>query len=459
MPGDGTEDTKMMGVLPGLAAMGTLLLLPGLLVVRAPSRAVPFLSLAFWALTWWWLAPFDVGRQRFLHAALMGFGLLLLLRLLKPLELRFPRPATVLVLGAALLLLIPVFAWSLLPGAEMSFHSLGAVLFAWRDGLPLSGEPLVSVQPFGAHAPALPTLAADVSLLSGLAPPRAVLLVHQVALGLLLVALDALFLLWFEPPVAALGAVLGLAIARVPTSLAAWGDGGPLLALAFAAAAAPRLVRSRSRAAAVAAGAFLATGLLAQPALTAAAVLALVAVVRPWQEDDDHARWGLAAGVALLAAVPCLWRLAAALSAREAVAALAEPGPLDHARWIAALAVIGGMPFAVRWAWLARRPLALVVLPFLIVAAAASEGLEWAARARELGPTPAERTAFLRAEGTRPLDRICVVPGSAGEWIPALAGRAVSHPWVPFVYRDEIALTAVACVGLPDADPQIPPGP
>ena len=76
-----------LALLPGLAAMGTLLLLPGLLVVHAPSRAVPFLSLAFWALTWWWLAPFDAGRLRFLHTALVGFGLLALLRLLKPLDL------------------------------------------------------------------------------------------------------------------------------------------------------------------------------------------------------------------------------------------------------------------------------------------------------------------------------------------------------------------------------------
>ncbi len=439
-------------LLPGLAAMGTLLLLPGLLVVRVPARAVPFLSLAFWALTWWWLAPFDAGRQRFLHAALVGFALLALLRLLKPLDLGFPRPATVLVLGAALLLLAPVFVWSLLPGAEMSFHSLGAVLFVWRDGLPLSGEPLVSVQPFGAHAPALPTLAADVSLLSGLAPPRAVLLVHQVALGLLLVALDALFLLWFEPPVAALGAVLGLAVARVPTALAAWGDGGPLLALAFAAAAAPRLVRSRSRSTAVAAGLFLGAGLLAQPALTSAVVLALVVAVRPWRESADRARWSLAVGVALFGALPGLWRFAAALSAREAWAALAEPGLLDHARWIAALAAIGGTPFALRWVWRARRPWRWVVLPLLALAAVFSEGLGWTARVRELAPTAAERAAFRRAEGTQPLDRVCVEPGSAGVWIPALAGRAVSHPWVPLVYRDEMAAAPVSCVALPDVE-------
>ena len=36
-------------------------------------------------------------------------------------------------------------------------------------------------------------------------------------------------------------------------------------------------------------------------------------------------------------------------------------------------------------------------------------------------------------------DAVCIEPGSAGLWIPALAGRRVSHPWTPLVYRDEFA--------------------
>jgi hypothetical protein len=38
----------------------------------------------------------------------------------------------------------------------MSFHSLGARLLVWRDGLPSTYEPLAPGLPFGAHAPALP---------------------------------------------------------------------------------------------------------------------------------------------------------------------------------------------------------------------------------------------------------------------------------------------------------------
>ncbi len=44
----------------GLLTLGVLLLLPGLLVVRAPWTAVPFLSAAFWIVSWWWL-PRGIG--------------------------------------------------------------------------------------------------------------------------------------------------------------------------------------------------------------------------------------------------------------------------------------------------------------------------------------------------------------------------------------------------------------
>src|SRR6266702_8588488 len=99
--------------LHGLLAFVVLLLLPGLLVVRAPWPAVPFLSLSFWALSLGWL--FGATRQRFLHAALAGFLLLALLRLLKPLDLRAPRVPTLLVLAAAALPLSAFFCWPLCP--------------------------------------------------------------------------------------------------------------------------------------------------------------------------------------------------------------------------------------------------------------------------------------------------------------------------------------------------------
>src|SRR5260221_3244318 len=221
----------------GLLSFAVLLLLPGLLVVRAPWPAVPFLSLAFWVLSWGWLL--GASREPFLRGALLAFVLLVLLRLFKPLDARRPGWPTMLVLVAAALPLAAFFLWPVCPGAEMSFHSLGARLLVWRDGLPTTYEPLAPGLPFGAHSPALPALAADVSLLSGLAPAKSLLLVHQAAHGLLPIALYSLLLRRLAAAVAALAAVLTVALARVPTAFAAFGDAGPLLALAFPVAPAP----------------------------------------------------------------------------------------------------------------------------------------------------------------------------------------------------------------------------
>jgi hypothetical protein len=419
----------------GLGAFLVLLLLPGLLVVRAPWPAVPFLSLAFWALTWGWL--FGASREPFLRGALLSFSLLALLRLFKPFEGQWPRLATALVLATAALPLLAYFLWPVCPGAEMSFHSLGTRLLVWRDGLPSTYEPLAAVRPFGAHAPALPALAADVSLLSGLPAAKSVLLVHQAALGLLLIGLYALLARRLAAPEAALAAVLTVALARVPTAFAAFGDGGPVLALAFAVAAAAWLAPGGSRSSAVAAGTFLGASALAQPALALLAALALGLRLRPRTDGAARIRLGLAAGVALLLATPLLWRFARALSAKEAAALPSAAASALPA--FAALAAAAAMPVLVRRCWPPVRPLRALSLVALASLAAWSARQEWLDRSRAPQPRGAEYAAIEGvAARTRPLETVCIDPAEgAGLWIPAPAGRAVSPPWLPLVYRDE----------------------
>ena len=435
----------------GLLAFAVLLLLPGLLVVRAPWPAVPFLSLAFWALTWGWLL--GASREPFLRGALLAFFLLVLLRLFKPLAARRPGWPTVLVLVAAGLPLAAFLLWPVCPGAEMSFHSLGARLLVWRDGLPTTYEPLAPGLPFGAHAPALPALAADVSLLSGLPPAKSVLLVHQAAFGLLLIGLYALLLRRHAAPEAALAAVLTTNLARVPTAFAAFGDGGPLLALAFAVAAAAWLGPGGRRSSAVAAGTFLGASALAQPALALAAALALGLRLRPGNGGSPvRIRLGLATGVALLLAAPLLWRLARALSAGEAAAVLASAAGAIPAAVAVATALV--VPVLVGRCWPPRRSVAALGLAALTAVAAWRARADWLARAGAPRPEGPDFAAIERAAArTRPLDVICIGPADgAGLWIPALAGRAVSPPWVPLVYRDE-ARAAVSRAASPDLVP------
>lgn len=451
-PGLVAIDVGLGPSLLGLVAFLVLLLLPGLLVVRAPWPAVPFLSLAFWAVTWGWL--FGASREPFLRGALLSFFLLALLRLFKPIEGQRPGGATLLVLAAAVLPLVAYFLWPVCPGAEMSFHSLGARLLVWRDGLPSTYEPLAPLRPFGAHAPALPALAADVSLLSGLPAAKSVLLVHQAAFGLLVIGLYAFLARRAPASEAALAAVLTIALARVPTAFAAFGDGGPLLALAFVVAAAAWLRPGGSRSSAVAAGTFLGAAALAQPTLALLAALALALRLRPWKDGPDRIRLGLATGVGLLLAAPLLWRFAWTLSAEEAAALPSAAGSALPA--FAALAVTLVVPILVHRCWPPRGPLAALGLVALVGVAALAARAEWVDRARAEQPRKADYAALERvAARTRPLDTVCIEPADGtGLWIPALAGRAVSPPWVPLVYRDEAQAAATRAAAPSEGPPR-----
>ncbi len=298
----------MLSALPpeaaGLLALVALILLPGLLVVRAPWTVVPALSVAFWTLSWWWL-PLE-GRSRVLQAALLIFAVLALLRVLPkhtvppPPGYTGPEPPplvtgpttgnvpglrispSLLVVAVALAMIVPWPLWPHAPGREMAFHTTSARLALWREGLPKTYEPLLPLAPFGAHAPALPTLAADVSLLSGLDPGRSMVAVALLSAALLLIAFFALLATRLRPASAALAALLGLAAAPWPGFLAMWGEGGSVLALALGLSAAALLIGHSSRPSAVAAGMLLAAAALAQPllALTVAVVLAAT-LLRP----------------------------------------------------------------------------------------------------------------------------------------------------------------------------------
>jgi len=445
----------------GLLALALLCLLPGALVVRSPWTAVPGLSLAFWALCAWWPPLAGRGRGRVLAAALLAFGLLALLRLLPKHEVPPPpgwpappasappaRPGlpppratshpSLLVAAVALVLLAPLPLWHHAPGPRLAFQTTTARLLLWRDGIPATAEPLLPLAPVGAHAPALATLAADVSHLSGLDPAPSLLLLVVAAAGLVLVGLFALHATWAPPRVAALGALVGLAAAPWPGALSAWGEGEALLALAFALPAAALLVGHASRSSALAAGMLWAASGLAQPLL--AAGLLLVVTVRLGRRGTAGRLVPAFALTAALAA-PGLWPLAQSLSSREAMA-LGRSVRLGEL-----LALALGLALA------AAAPLALVRLaePRSLAGRLATAGLAavgaalliarvhgWVASGQLPAPT---RDALARAAaGANPLNTLCA-PEGVREWVPALAGRAAGErgPWVPPVYADEWA--------------------
>ncbi len=449
----------MTALAAGLLALALLSLLPGLLVVRSPWTAVPALSLAVWALTAWWPPLAGRGRGRVLAAAALVFGLLALLRLLPKHEVPPPPgwrpppappparpglpppPATngssLLAMAVALALLVPVPLWHHAPGARLAFQTTIARLLLWRDGVPLTAEPLLPIAPVGAHAPALATLAADVSHLSGLDPALSLLLVVVAGAGLLLVGLFALHATWAPPRVAALGAVVGLAAAPWPGALSAWGEGEGLLALAFALPAAALLLGHGSRSSAVAAGMLLAAATLAQPLLATGMLLA-AAVRLGWRRSAGRLLPALALAVPL--AAPGLWPLAQSLSWHEVVGIARGVRPGELLALAVGLALMASAPFAlVRLAEPRSRAGRLAAAGLAVVGGAllVARVHGWIASGQL---PPSAREALARARGTNPLDPLCA-PEGAREWVPALAGRRAGEPgpWIPPAYADEWA--------------------
>ena len=381
MTGDPASDLR------GLVALLALLLWPGLVVVRSPGPVVPFLSLSFWLLSWWWV-PSGRERSSFLGAALLFFLLLSLLRLLKPLPVSRPEGRTLGVFVLALSCLLPLLWLPVAPG--LSLASAEARLVAWREGLPATYGPLLPVSGFGAHAPGLPLLAADVALLSGVAPHRTVLLVALAACGLVVLAVFTLLARAGRPGFGlALAAALALA-----TLLGAHGGfalpGPATLAAALGLVALGLLVRGSGRSPAVAAGALL----------------------------------GAAVTVHALAVLPIATAAAVVGSRRRRLLALAIGLVLSEPR----------LGLTLR----ATSPAEIRLAP-------SSELHELLPR-REAVPDAGALLAMAWVrDHADPLARVCVSPGTAGRWLPAVAGRSVVPPEVPWVYRDEVRPGATSC--------------
>jgi hypothetical protein len=477
----------------GLLVVVALALLPGLLVVRAPWTVVPALSVAFWVLGWWWLPL--AGRSRVLQAALALFAVLAVLRTLPrqhvspPPDYNGPEPlppvtgpttgdaprlrsaGSLTVVGVALGMLLPVPLWPHVPGREMAFHTTSARLAQWRDGLPLSYEPLLPIAPFGAHAPALPAVAADVSLLSGLDPGQSMVVASLLSAALLLIGLFGLLATRMRPFPAALAALLALAAASGPGFLAVWGEGGPVLALGLLLSAATLLIGHTSRPSAVAAGMLLAAAALAQPLLTlvivgvlaGGVVVRLPAPVTPEgspgigqtaKADSEPAasapglgmrskRLALALGVGVVLAAPALLRLARALSPAEAWSVARSPRPSELADFALGLVLVA-LATILAGALVGTRPRPGWLAGILVVASSALllVGVHLGPAAGQVGP--AERRALAALEqDRRPTEAVCA-PAEVVDWVPALAGRPVggsgkeaSRPWVAPVLREE----------------------
>src|SRR5262245_35650461 len=212
----------MLAGLGGGLALVALAAFPGLVVVRAPWWAVPFLSAAFWIVSWWWV---PLGRAHCVLSALAAVAVLAGLRLFKPLGMRRPSWPSLLAAAGMLAGLGPVLVLSQPPASELGVPARDAALLAWHDGIPTSGEPLLPGQRFRPPSFGLSALAADVALQSATPLPRAAFLAAAFGHGLLSLGLFGFLSRLLSPAWASLLALLA-------PSLLGWRD--PALPLAVA---------------------------------------------------------------------------------------------------------------------------------------------------------------------------------------------------------------------------------
>jgi hypothetical protein len=410
-----------------VAATMALAALPGVLVVRAPWRAMPLVSLAFWVTSWTWPLA---SRTRFLHVALIGLATLALFRILRPGPLPRAGRAQLLIVLAAVLLAIPYGRGGLPGGAEAPVDALSAELLAWRDGWPASFEPLSPKRPF--QASGLAAMAADVVLLSGAPAHRALYAVTVLARVMLLLALWSLASTRRTSGPAAVIAVLAVLPA------AALGEGTGVLASSFAAGAVALWDDRRGHPSAFTAGACVAAALATDAATASCAVLLALLLVRMGlpraREARDPARLRTAAGTAIVLALPLAWRVPRI--ARPDAASLAAVA-------LAGLLVVVAEP-SVRRAWRAAA-LALAV---------AMAGAAWLALETVAAVTPGEEAAmaWIR-EHSRPLDLVCAPDVAAARWIPALSARATTA-----VLRSGWPLPQGRCAAAISLSGVLPPG-
>jgi hypothetical protein len=444
---------------PALIALVVLLLLPGLLVVRAPWTTAPALSLAFWALSIWWPGLAGLSRGRVTASVLLVSLLLLAIRALPKHETlpapggtalpspepaprpglptpRLTAPPTLALLLVALALVAAASLWRHAPGPGMAFQTTTARLVLWRDGIPLSAEPLLPLGPFGAHAPALATIGADLAALSGGDPARGVLLVYVTAIALLLLGLFMLEASWLPPGTAALGALSGLAVAQGLDWLALWGRGEAALCLGFVLPAAALWLGHVSRSSAIAAGMLFAAGLVAQPLLAAVVWASCALALLARRSRRALGRLALVSGAAAVlgafGALPAL----SALSARELRAILSFPARELAAFLGGCLALLLGAVLARR---LAQERERLALAGCLFAGALLVAPTHTRIRDAQL-PVAGEQALARLAAASGPLDALCA-PAPLLDWVPALVGRAAGEPgpWIPAVYQDEWA--------------------
>jgi hypothetical protein len=481
--------------------LAALLLGPGVLswALLAPRRRavdLPLYAAAFWVIAFWWLRLLPLTWQWpviVLGAATLLAGLLL--------ARRWPDAASAGVwLTAAVLFAVLAQSALVAPGVDGAMHTAVARVLADAGGHPLGFRPLWPIDFFHSYPVGQPTLTALIASLSGLGFRQSGLAGHALAYALVLIAFASALSRWAGGSTSGLVAgVVAVLVGRSPLYFWTWGGAPNALGIAFGVAAIGAAVdaiadwRSSATCAIFAAASLLTHGTTAVAFTYALLPLIAVALWRSALFRTGAVRLGCAAAAALVLAAPYLFTMQSVLSAGEVdwvretarrttswslfarmlhdvpliAGGVALPAVLarDRARALVPLAIAGGLVLLVLNGRFFLLPLSVALYPdrvavLLLVPLAALAHDALAPRPRiaalclagllgHAGVLQAKLVAAgrehalateddLRLLQSLPRCTILTNYGDAGQWIPALAGTAITRPQVNVLFFDEV---------------------
>jgi hypothetical protein len=223
---------------------------PGVLLIHLyPSRpscpseslaAVVGTSLAFWVVSFWFLQYVKLPLSLWAYGVIAIAAIWSVMSRWKAagkgsIVIDREEAFVLCLLGAAAALRFSFFwRWPLAPaGADMSMHGYMAALIVDRDAVPLSHQPLLPIESFGAYPAGFQTMIALISLLGHLPIFRSALLMEGVTLSLLTLAFYGFLSAFWDRPTSALVAVLVTFLPRNPQHFILWGGHPTLLSLAL----------------------------------------------------------------------------------------------------------------------------------------------------------------------------------------------------------------------------------
>jgi len=198
------------------------------------------LSLSFWTITPWFIKFIGIGLIEFIYIILIISLLIILFfflfnKKLSKILISFNRSSLIILLIFVFVIFLRFVPYFMLiappsPG-DVTMHATISRLIVENNNWPSTYEPLMPIKRFGDYAPGAQTLAAEISLVSGMGVHRSTFFIACLTYGLITLALYVFLRNFFNKSVALITSLIASFTTTYPQLLFHWG-GNPT-ALSF----------------------------------------------------------------------------------------------------------------------------------------------------------------------------------------------------------------------------------